>query len=245
MLPSRGQGWTLDHYWQWQALGDQVVAYADIVRGTDRDNLDNWRGALVRFSLREPSDLTILRLDSLDDRDRRIFFRTGNPYIATLNDTAYILSMGNRPTLYRNEKGSARLEELKGLLPGRDKSPQLPEFKTQEDYVALMAAIEKESMPVGLYGWNDSLYILSRSPGTKGTRWVLTAVDPTRRQITGSLELPIKANHVTVVPGPQSWAIIEKGPVRGYGVQDIPRILFIPSAFLRAPLKSNTRVCPM
>lgn len=245
VLASRGEDWTLDHYWQWQAVGTDIVAYGDVVHGTDRADRNNWRGALVRFPLQNPQDLQVLRLDDTEHRDRRIFFRSGNPYLASLGSTAYILSLGDRPTLYKHERGSPQPEELRGLVPGPATSPQLPGFRTGPDYVALMAAIEKESMQVGLYAWSNSLYILTRAPAGRNTRWVLTSIDPNRREITGSVELPIKANHVTVVPGKKSWAIIEKGPVKGYGVQEISRILFIPSAKLLAPLRSGVTVCSM
>jgi len=243
MLAQKGEGWAIGGYWQWFPAGKDIVAYVDVVRGTDRDNIDNWKSAFVRFSLDNPAGLTVLSLGSLDDRNRTTFLRSGSPYIASLGDTAYVLKFGERIGLYKNERGSGKLEEIKGIQLG--KSPQLPQFKSAQDYVDLMAATEKVSMPVGLYGWNNSLYVLSRSPGAQGTRWFLTSINPAGESqgITGKVELPIQASHVTVVPGPRSWAFVEKGPVKGYGVQDISRVLLIPSHLLRAPLRSDGMVC--
>jgi hypothetical protein len=244
VLAASGRGlWSIGGLWQWEPVGEDVVAFTDILaRGSNRKEIANWKSAFVRFPLRNPGDLTILRTVPLTSEDKTLF-RSGLPYLAALGDTAYVLSLNTRLSLSKHERGSSQLEDVSDLVPGPHDSPRLPEFWSSDDYVRLMAAIEKESMPVGLYGWRNSLYILSRTPTGHGTRWFLTSIDPTRRNSSATVELPVRANHVTVIPGLQDWAFIEKGPVKGYGIQEISRALFIPSHLLQAPLKSDGMVC--
>jgi hypothetical protein len=245
VLATVGAQWSIGALWQWEPVGKKdIVAFTDVFRGTNRNDLSNWGTAFVRFPLDNPKALTILSLGPLTGSKDKGAFRSGYTYMASLGDTAYILSMGKqRVALYKNEAGSSRLDDLSDLLPPSLGNPSLLDWRTGQGYVDLMKGIEEQSMPVGLYGWNNSLYLLYRSPKDEGTRWELYNIDPARKNSTHSVELPIRANHVTVIPGPKTWAFIEKGPVRAYGAQDISRALFIPSELLEAPLRSSGMLC--
>jgi hypothetical protein len=98
---------------------------------------------------------------------------------------------------------------------------------------ALFETVERCHMAAGLYGWNGRLFVLARRPGAASdeTVWSLTRIDPQRDEVVGTLELPTAAAHLTVIPGPRHWAILEKGPVRGFGQQDISTLLLIPNAW--------------
>ncbi len=222
---------TIGGIWQWEPASNDIVAFADL-QGPGREE---WTGALVRFPLDNPSHLTVLKRVAVRD-DERTFFRTAFPYIATLGDTAYVLSMENRMGLFKNPSGSDQLFPLRSFAPGPTLSPFIPHLSTKDDFVTLMSIIEKSTLPVGLYAWDKYLYILSRSPSGEGTRWTLSKIDP-QDDYLGSVELPTNAHHLTVVPG-HTWAFVEKGSVLGYGLQDIPTALLIPDQTLQAAFSS-------
>jgi hypothetical protein len=237
--------WSLGAIWEWQPAGRDIVAFVDVYpTGSDPTDIKQYKSAFVRFPLENPGELTVLG-DTVDLHDNdKTFFRAGNPYIAVLGDTAYFLSSRNGLSLIKNEKGSSKLEDLSYLLPESIKGPSLPPYNARKDYyVELLETLEKHSAPVGLYGWNNSLYVLTRTPTSQGNRWELTSIDPTRQKTTSGVELDIRASEVTVVPGPQVWAFIEKGPAKGFHIQDISRLLTIPSQLLKAPLRSNGMMC--
>jgi hypothetical protein len=230
--------------WQWEPVGQRDIMGFGDVHGAKPDDRRNWYSAFLRFPLDDPSAFRVLRPLGLDD-DETNLLRLGFPYIAAIGDTGYILSMGNKMALLKNEVNSDKLESLSALPPGLDYLPSKlsTQFESWKDYVSTMAGVEKAKLPVGLYAWNGSLYILSRAPDGKGTRWTLSSIDPVLDQYTGSVDLPIHANHVLVIPGPQAWAFVEKGPVLGKGLQEVSRVLFVPTKRLQAPLSRNGAGC--
>jgi hypothetical protein len=241
-VASKREEWSIGGLWEWEPVGKDVVAFADIVHGKDQRNLDNWRTAFVRFPLDDPGQLQVLQSFDLTGTPNKGYFRTGYPYITALGETAYFLSLNKGLALYKHEKGKG-LENVSDLLPKGLSRPALPDWDTMDQYVGMMKNIETASMPVGLYGWHDSLYLLYRSPQNPGTRWQMYSIDPSRKNPTRRVDLPIRANHVTVIPGTQKWAFVEKGPVLSFGAQDISRMLLIPSVQLEAPLRATGMLC--
>jgi hypothetical protein len=234
-----GIGWSVGGLWQWEPVGrTDVVAFVDIVRG-DRKKIANWKTAFVRFPLNNPNKLEVLQSFELTGTPNKGYFRSGYSYIASLDDSAYFLSMNEGLTLYKSDKGKA-IEDISDVLPASLSSPALPDWDSMQEYVDMMKRIEGESLPIGLYGWNNSLYLFYRFQSAQGkTRWVLYSIDPSRKNPPRRAEIKIQANHVTVIPGPQNWAFVEKGPVLGFGAQDIPRVLLLPSKLLEAPLRAT------
>ena len=55
-------------------------------------------------------------------------------------------------------------------------------------------------------------------------------------------EIPSSANHLTMVPGPNDWAFIEKGEVKGLGQQEIVSMRLISSRIIENPSFSSTKV---
>ena len=180
--------------WQWEPVGDDIVGFVD-VHGDHPADLADWHSAFVRFPRSNPEKFTVIRDNVSLESNERGLFRTGSPYIASIGTTAYVLTMDREMTLLKSEAGSSVLTPLHAFPPGPNRAPIFKPFKTKQEYVDLMAAIEKTSMPVGLYAQEDSkfLYILWRTPMEKGTRWTLSSIDPSRDQYTGSIELPIRA----------------------------------------------------
>ncbi len=220
---------------QWAPVGQDIVAFGD-VQGPPGPN--EWEGALVRFPLSDPSRFQILKTVSVED-DERTLFRTAFPYISAIENTAYVLTMGNRPKIERNRRGSAELEPLKAFPPGIVFNPVITTVKTPQDFVSLMITVEESEMVVGLYSWKGSLYVLARAPRGNGTRWTLSSIDPIRDRYTGTVVIPTNANHLTVIPGPDQWAFLEKGRVEDYGRQNIPTAFFVPAKQLTTPLRNR------
>jgi hypothetical protein len=91
-----------------------------------------------------------------------------------------------------------------------------------------MEQIEGSSLPVGLYAWNDRLYVLSRQPGQGGTEWSLSEIDPGSETMV-TARLATSAPHLTVVPGPRQWAVLEKAAPIRLGNQPMLSLLLVPA----------------
>jgi hypothetical protein len=240
---TNSNGWSVTGLWEWQPVGKtDIVAFVDIGHGPNPYDPKNAQTAFVRFPLQDPKQFKVLQMFDLSGTPNKGYFRSGYSYITSLGETAYYLSMNQGLSLYKQEKGKAPVN-VSGLLPKDLDSPRLPDWNYIHEYVDLMKGITEKAMPVGLFGWQDSLYILYRSPQEGRTRWTLYNIDPSQKLPVSSVDLPISADHVTVVPGPKNWAFVEKGPVFSFGAQDIPRILFIPSHLLVRPLRTGSRLC--
>lgn len=129
--------------------------------------------------------------------------------------------------------------------------PDLPSHvRFRTDYPLIMQQLEWSCSIAGLYADRDTLYFLLREPHedreqSPATRWRLalsnleaSADDAGATvRISNIIELPdIRANHLTVVPGQQAWAFIEKGRVEAlFERQPIPSMYVIASNNLRTP----------
>jgi len=220
----------LDSLYLWAPVNMDILAYAAIKKDVG-GSAESWLEGFVQFPIENPRQFQMLGAGNREAS--KIFYRLGHPLISSLRDTGYLLFLDSGfPGLYRNRKGAGELEPMDALdvlyKSGKKANPLLPRFIRPEDFPAVMRAVERSSMPVGLYGWDDSLYMIFRSPrGGGGTKWVMFKIDPEADRIVASFEIPTQASHLTVVPGPKEWAFIEKGPVRGYRNQDVNGILFV------------------
>lgn len=220
---------SLDKLYLWAPVETDLLAYASI-KEVFPNRPESWRDGFVRVPVQNPRQFR--PLVARNREASRIFYRLGHPLISSLGDTGYLLLLDSgSPDLYRNRKGSEELESMNALdefyKNGKRATPLLPSFIRPEDLPAVMRAVERSSMPVGLYGWGGSLYTLFRSPSSGGTKWVMVKIDPEADRIVSSFDIPTRANHLTVVPGPKEWAFIEKGPVRGHKDQDVNSVLFV------------------
>jgi hypothetical protein len=233
----------LDNLYLWAPVNMELLSYAS-VKEVSPGGAESWRDGFVRFPFENPRQLQPLVARSREAS--KIFYKLGHPLIASLGDTGYLLFLDSgSPGLYLNRKGSAELEPMDALdrlysgKNGKKGSPLLPSFIRPEDFPAVMRAVERSSMPVGLYGWDDSLYVLFRSPDNGGTKWGLKKVNPETDRVVASFDIPTRANHLTVVPGPREWAFIEKGPVRGHKDQDVNSVLFVPTSRIKTASGGN------
>jgi hypothetical protein len=209
--------------------GDDLVTLSDL----HNVRTDTWSSAFIRFPMTAPNSFSALLFLPISSKARDLY-RLNHPYLTSLGDTSYLVEMESAATLVKFPKGG-KAEPMRVRLPG-GQLPTLPSFLTRNDYPLVMKAVEQSAMPTGLYGWEGSLYLLSRAPLPHGggTRWTLTKIDPLRERILWSASLPTRAHHLTVVPGARKWAFIEKGPVIAWGQQEIKSALFVPADRLRA-----------
>lgn len=217
-------------FFQWQPVGGDkgtIVAYGSLIKG---DRIDQ---GFFRVSLRgkqAPEMLTPLK-------DKALYV-LGNPYIATIGDTAYYLAMEKQPAIYRAQSGrpAEKLDALPDSLRNR------PDFKTPftgpTTAEAHFAELETFTVASGLYAQNELLYVLGRRPEGNGrTAWFLYAIDPKQDKIVGpttGLRLPTTANHLTVVPSDKMWFVIERSRVGARQSQDIGPMLMIPNEAIKA-----------
>jgi hypothetical protein len=232
-----------DNYFQWTLVsgnqGEDVVAIADVKLGERK-----WWSGVVRFPLAHPSDVELIQ--PIDDLER-VFYRITYPYVATVGNAAYVLRMDNQMGLYRVEKKNGKssltlMHSFEEIYPHPADSPRLPMFRQPDDFAVVMQRVERSRMPAGLYtGWNGDLYILSREPQGAATRWSLSRIDPEGDEYLGTAPLSsIQANHLTLIPGPEKWAGLERGPVKGLTLQSVKDIVMIPTARIeRKALKGD------
>jgi hypothetical protein len=245
--------------WDWQPVGDgDIVSFSDIALPARNAGVHpTWKVAFLRFPIAQPWKFTILGDAMAFDASSnppscpsqcsagdalRLYNRLGHEYIAALGDSAFILRM-DQLKIYR-QVGST-LEPLPVNFaavtqPAVSEPPALPRFWSPEDYTAVMAKVEKSTMPTGLYGWNHSLFLTTRVFDGSSTRWTITKIDPDTNRILGSYTIPTTAHHLTIAPGPRRWAFIEKGPVKGWNdSQDIRSILLVSAAKFAKDLKGD------
>ncbi|MYA07407.1 MAG: hypothetical protein F4060_06160 [Holophagales bacterium] len=103
-----------------------------------------------------------------------------------------------------------------------------------EELDAFYAALEASSYPAGLYGAEDSLYVLMRDATGGEPVWDLHRIDPQRDEVIGRVRLPTKAAHVSLLPGRRHW-VLEEASSGLEGLFRPPvRFLLLSSAALRA-----------
>jgi hypothetical protein len=218
----------------WQPVGSDLLTFSDVQMPNE-----DWWGAFVRFPANDPTAFSVLRWVPLRD-SVRTFNRLGHPYIAAVGEDGYVLLMDNDPGIYRSRKGKKDLEPIGSLSGILGRSPILPLFGTRRDVAQVMTKVEQSRMPTGMYGWNGFLYVVMRQPAKGGTRWSIHKINPEGKgEVVGSAQIPTRANHLTVVPGPTNWAFIEKGPVEAWGRQRVGKVLFVPSARLEGEMPGS------
>jgi hypothetical protein len=227
---ARQPGGAVASVFGWVPLGRSLVTISD-VRLAD----GGWNTGFLRVPLAHPSEFEVLQ-DLSGEGPAAGFYLLGQPYLAAVGGRAYFLTMSASPSICEvtAEAGEpARLRRL-GAFPAAFASrPLLPEQTELSQIPALFEGVERSHMAAGLYGWGDYLFVLTRRPGAVSgkTRWSLTQIDPRRDEIVRTFDLPTTAPHLTVIPGDASWALLEKGHIRGFGQQDISTLLVIPSSY--------------
>ena len=58
-------------------------------------------------------------------------------------------------------------------------------------------------------------------------------------RVVATRRLPLKADHLTVIPGPRNWAFLAKGRVESLGNQELKQVMLIPSASFLGEMKND------
>jgi hypothetical protein len=241
------------HNWTVTGDGKEVVGYADLsIDDPMTAPIAKRRNGFVRFALDDSNSFQIMD-ESPFPGDQRTMMRLTYPFVASLGSTAYAINQdGNHLDLRQlGGKGEPLFrpmpvypEELQGEL-----APMLPSFVSAEEYVRTMKAAEAATMPVGLYVWDDALFILSRTSKDGRRQWLLSRIDPRADNGRGALlwtvpvPLPASARHAMAIPGERQWAFLAKGSVLGVQNQITDRILFVNSKSLRVRDQSLRSLC--
>jgi hypothetical protein len=163
----------------------------------------------------------------------RNFYLLGMPFVATVGSRGYFLVMADEPFIVEALPGPSKTATIEWNIPAEvaGKRPALPEKRGISSAPGLFKALEHASVPSGIYGWKDGLYILSRKPKDAGlSAWSIKEVKPgenKQMKVSSSWGLGVSANHITLVPGNDRWAVVAKGEVVNLGDQKLLSILLL------------------
>lgn len=216
--------------YDWIVAGDYMVAYGSVSLASS----ERHRFGFFRAPLQNLSSFDFLREYPIGD-----YYLLGHKYLAGLGDDAYFVLMDKQASIFQiPADGKGHLREL-SVFPAKYRT--IPPLATQStgpsSDEALYREIEGLTIPVGLYGQDGFLYLLTREPAqNSGTNWYLhkIKIDPKGDQLVGKVKLPTSSHHVTVVPSEGRWFIFERGIVDSIGSQEIPSIVSIATTAVRS-----------
>jgi hypothetical protein len=235
-LTSHGLDWGVKGIFNWTLAGDAIVGFGDMMGS------NGWQSGWFNLRLHDnPKSFNLLESVPLTDPSRRLY-QLGNPYSASIGTEAYFLSLARRQLFVVSKtKNSFAWYEIPLPMSAASYSlPKLPYSGSVNEIVSTYRFLESTSIPAGLYSQGSNLYLLVRQPTNLvgQSEWKLIRLDPKSGRTLGEFLLPTRANHVLVIPGQESWAIVEKGPVRSLAQQDVNGILFIPTSLINGRSQS-------
>jgi hypothetical protein len=223
-------GGTVRALFEWAASEHRVYGAGDVLLPDG-----SWKRGLLAMDLGDATAFRFVREITSENRQEFDHYLMGYPLVTVLGGDGYFLTLSYPPAILATHEGEP-VRRLRAFPPGFSSVPALPLHGGVASAEVRYQAYEHARLPVGIYGWADRIYVLTREPlpasGGGGTRWSLTRIDPGSDRIEGSVVLPSRAAHVTVIPGPDRWAVLEKGRVERYGVEPIPSMLLVPAAWI-------------
>ncbi|HEX4960245.1 MAG TPA: hypothetical protein VF173_05365 [Thermoanaerobaculia bacterium] len=182
------------------------------------------------------------------------YYTLGFSYFTSIENDSYFIAMYDVPSLFKLPSNSVEPINLLATLPEPIQHiPRLQNLNAgPKSAEAIFREVEGLSLPVGLYSYGNFLYLLARqaekTQDSQGTVWWLYQIDASvnkssRERVVAKLRLPTSANHLTLLPGSDSFLLFEKGPVESLGAQRVLSTLRIPTSWFtnpaRSPLKSS------
>lgn len=221
---------------EYVAIHDLVIHQGSVVvGGSFRLNGELYKG-VGRIS-RRPLDVELLH-DYHHDNPRWTHFSGYHSFslrtLASVEDSLYYLNYIETPILLDLTTGKpvelpeALRGELPSLLP-------LDTGATAESTRLLFSRVRQFRLPVGIWGWRGSLYLLSWRPGDDGLAWELW-----RRHEgdwRGPWTVPVEAPDLVVAPGADAWAFVIKGVRTEPGKQEVSAVETIPAALIDEALR--------
>ncbi len=219
-------GYRLLAPYDWTIAGDKLVGYGFVESVSGNRFFGFFCHQLVLPRSRvAPVTKLIMPFANYD------FYMLGHPSITSIGEVAYFLYMDSYPTLFRFDTRSAMSVTVLDGLPGESK--HLPDFRTRSrpPNEVFMEIEEFNGVPVGLYSQDGLLYSLNRESGpvNGSTLWTLTRMRPSLDGVAtlGKMELPTSANHLSLLFGPESLVLFEKGAVEENGTQKVSEMVMI------------------
>jgi hypothetical protein len=111
--------------------------------------------------------------------------------------------------------------------------PDLPPVSQMEHYAQWWKVVENASFPDSIYAEGPHLYILVRLAAADGPKWELHGVDPVAESLLHSIRLPTRAVHISLVPGPEHWALLEASSYSEDAIRRPKRLLLLDSEVIR------------
>lgn len=181
-------------------------------------------------------DLAVPFPDDLTDTASR-YQRMGGPPMAIADGEVYGLLFGSPSKLFQL---SPTAQALQSFPAGYETLPPLPETPGNALGTALrLKFVQRQSVPVALYGHGPHLYLLTRDPirtdGGFRTKWRLHQIDPEADELVRSMTLPTHTEHLLLAPGSRYWALIEKGPVNEVAQHEIDSMVLVPTSWIEDP----------
>lgn len=158
----------------------------------------------------------------------------------SLHDLATTAGRGAAVFALRSSPAGPFVQELVGEGRKLEAFPDLPAPVPvlprggPEGRDAFYAALEASSYPAGLYGDEDSLYVLMRDATGGEPVWDLHRIDPQRDEVVGKVRLPTNAAHVSLLPGRRYWVLEESSSGLEGFLRPPVRFLLLNSAAIRA-----------
>jgi len=217
-----GKSWSFKPSWvcgdcsmssvNWAALHrDRILAVGEVKEGGDW--LDQSRKSTVGIFWVGP-DGPELALE-LPETVYPLYLNT-QPYVAIAGGKGYAIV----PENLENGTGWLQVVELEPYNRSVRKITRLParmpplRFVGKEQFVSEMKAVSERHIPVALLSWEERLFVVDH----EYEGYLVWEIDP----VSGRMRFlnPIQGGEfVTIVPGPQGWAVLEKGPVIDLGRQ--------------------------
>lgn len=242
-LDKEDQGAAVGSIYAATVFADAVVGYGSTRRGpTDLEDPRSFSLGFFRVPL---ASMPFGAQQVLPFNDNK-YYLAGYQYVTSNQQAAFFVKMADPAEVYRVEQdGAAQLlqdaipEEFRevGALQVPTSGPETAELFYEE--------LASRSIPAGLYGHGDQLFLLTRQPRGDRTEWSLHEIDPVEGGVLGSpLVLPTRAEHLTVATSTDKWYFIEKGPVRGPATQEVQSILTIEAeAISNVSARDRVRAC--
>ncbi len=183
----------------------------------------------------------MLRVSSAD------YYVLGYQYLASLGRTAFFLDMDHGVARLFAVPARGLPRELKGAVPPeiREVPPIDSPMRGPADAPALFARLAQLRLATGIYGGRDgSIYLLGREPTPGGESvWWLFRISAQTGALMGKALLPTRAQHLSIVTSPESFYLIERGPVNPSGRQEIDTMVAVPVTLLEQAHPEGTEVC--
>jgi len=223
----------------WSVAGSDIFGYGNFELADS-----SIRTGYFRINLDNPSDAMILTSKPNGDTSQ-LWYRLGLPFVASIGERGYALRLDDRLALVESSPG-APLRTF-GVFTGRlSGPPSLPPFVTPLDFVMIMKKLSVSTAPMGLYAWHGKLYLLWKYNDDSGSEWFISRIDPEKpasKALDARVSLDSEAEHLMIIPGPEYWAFVEKGPVKDYMTQATKSILFAPVETIEAAFVGNRVLC--